>query len=88
MQQFYENLKSGLVKSKALQEAKLSYLRSHKGLLESQPYYWSGIVILGDNEALVPTSKWLKYTWWLLGLGLLAILAYFNLRKKRSARSA
>jgi CHAT domain-containing protein len=42
MIQFYENLKQGMSKGEALQEAKLSQID------KSHPFYWSPFVLIGD----------------------------------------
>jgi CHAT domain-containing protein len=41
MVQFYTNLKNGMSKSEALQQAKLSQINSH-------PYFWAPFVLIGD----------------------------------------
>ena len=70
---FRANLKSLQTKSKALQNAKLAYLEKYKNTSQSSPYYWGGIVLTGNTDAL-PTP--FNY-WWLLGIGLLVIIAAF-----------
>lgn len=44
---FYANLKKGLSKDEALQQAKLTYLQNVDGRMLS-PVYWAGLVIMGD----------------------------------------
>ncbi|MDZ7968277.1 MAG: CHAT domain-containing tetratricopeptide repeat protein, partial [Nostoc sp. DedSLP03] len=41
MIQFYQNLKQGMTKGEALQQAKLKLIKDH-------PYYWSPFVLIGD----------------------------------------
>ncbi|MEH1834432.1 MAG: CHAT domain-containing protein [Nostoc sp.] len=41
MIQFYQNLKQGMTKRKALQQAKLKLIKDH-------PFYWSPFVLIGD----------------------------------------
>lgn len=48
---FYNYLKEGKTKSAALRQAKLDYLTSHS-LSESSPYYWSSLILIGDNSAI------------------------------------
>ncbi|MEH1932165.1 MAG: CHAT domain-containing protein [Nostoc sp.] len=43
MVQFYQNLKQGMTKGKALQKAKLKLIAHHR-----HAYYWSPFVLIGD----------------------------------------
>ncbi|AXT62346.1 CHAT domain-containing protein [Aquimarina sp. AD10] len=82
MHYFYTNLKSGMNKGKALQQAKLKYLttadRYHKA-----PFYWGGFYLVGDSAPIEfnTTSFW----YWILGFCVLAILliGLFYYRRKR-----
>jgi CHAT domain-containing protein len=72
---FYENLDKGMEKDKALQLAKLEFLKQNP--LKSHPYYWSGFVLNGNNSALKTKS----YYWLLIiGFGIFTLLILF--RKK------
>jgi CHAT domain-containing protein len=51
MKSFYKNLKNGNSKSEALRKARLKYLKS-SGQLRSHPYFWSTLVIYGDDSPL------------------------------------
>jgi len=44
---FYDNIKKGLPKDKALQEAKLKYISTAEGRTIA-PQYWAGLVLIGD----------------------------------------
>ncbi len=48
---FYKNLRSGQAKSSALRNARLKYLRTAYQE-RSHPYYWSALVIYGDDTPL------------------------------------
>ena len=48
---FYKQLANGIEKDKALQIAKLNYLEKNKHV-RSHPYFWSGIIIIGDKSKL------------------------------------
>ena len=72
---FYENLEKGLEKDKALQLAKLEFLKQNP--LKSHPYYWSGFVLNGNNSVLKTKSYYLFY---IIGFGLFTLLILF--RKK------
>jgi CHAT domain-containing protein len=48
---FYKNLKKGNSKSGSLRKARIAYLKS-ADQLRSHPYYWSALVVYGDNAPL------------------------------------
>lgn len=51
MRFFYENLTAGMGKDEALYAAKKEYLRSTNPLFH-HPYYWGGIIYVGDKQAV------------------------------------
>ncbi|MCG8604051.1 CHAT domain-containing protein, partial [bacterium] len=51
MRAFYENLKAGHKKNRALQLAKLDYLRSSDAY-SKDPFYWAPFVLIGDPSPL------------------------------------
>ena len=57
-------------KAEALRQAKINRLR-----LGEHPYYWAGLVLLGDNPAL--SSDWLLPRSWWIGLALFIPSAAF-----------
>jgi len=75
---FYANLKQGLTKSEALRQAKLTYLKKHDNdMLLQHPYYWSGIVLVGDTNQIAQQNNVLFY-----GLLILVLFMLFLLVKK------
>lgn len=60
---FYEHLAAGLPKHAALRQAKLDHLASATGEL-AQPYYWAGLVLVGDVEPITRDHGW--WRWWYL----------------------
>lgn len=80
MGSFYTYLKDGASKSNALKNAKLNYLKKHKGTKLAQPFYWTGFVLYGAESAIVspPTSNWI---WYVLMVVLLIILVSYFLKK-------
>jgi CHAT domain-containing protein len=48
---FYDNLKKGYSKSSSLRRARIKYLRQ-ADQLRSHPYFWSSLVVYGNNNAL------------------------------------
>ncbi len=77
---FYENLKKGMNKPKAVQNAKLKYLESSIKTLR-HPYYWAGFVYYGDDLPLPQNDKkWWHYALWLTVVSAVVI---FVVRKGR-----
>jgi LPXTG-motif cell wall-anchored protein len=83
MEGFYKELKKGLPKSKALQNAKLNYLEIHQDTKLADPYYWAGFVLYGNNEAISKGSQTNLFVW--LGIVLLIALVGFLIRKRVKA---
>jgi CHAT domain-containing protein len=77
---FYDNLKKGYSKSAALRTARMKYLRD-ADQLRSHPYFWSTLVIYGNNKPLY-FSRFLRLT---ILLGIIAVISapaiYFWRRK-------
>ena len=71
MQYFYTNLKAGMNKAKALQQAKLQYLTT-ANINRTAPFYWGGFYLVGDAAPMHFKEHTLWY--WILGLGVLGIL--------------
>lgn len=71
MQHFYTNLKAGMNKAKALQQAKLQYLAT-ANIHRTQPFYWAGFYLVGDAAPIPFSNNTLLY--WILGLGILSII--------------
>ncbi|MDP4221691.1 MAG: CHAT domain-containing protein [Bacteroidota bacterium] len=53
---FYRNLKKGETKSTALRKARIDYLKN-ADMLRSHPYFWSSLVIYGNNSQLYPSKQ-------------------------------
>ncbi len=70
MKYFYTNLKAGMNKSKALQQAKLQYLKT-ADINRTHPFYWGGFYLVGDAAPI----SFSDHTWlyWLLALGMLGV---------------
>lgn len=77
---FYENLKKGKSKSEALRSARSSYLKS-ASQLRSHPYFWSSLVVYGENSP-VYYSRW-KPVVVILILLLLIFSAVYYLRYRK-----
>ena len=51
MAYFYKNLKTGMTKSKALQQAKITYLLSQKGN-NAHPFFWAAFELIGNTASI------------------------------------
>ncbi len=80
---FFDNLKDGMPKDKALQKAKLDYLLNAKGRMAA-PQYWAGLVLIGNTSAIdLSSSSSISVWFWVLGaLLLLTLLIFFVSRRK------
>jgi CHAT domain-containing protein len=82
---FYDNLFAGKTKQEALQQAKLDFVSKARTSDEANPFYWSGLVLTGDEGHLVmaPKPLWQR-TWFIaavvVGLILIWVIA-FNRRR-------
>ncbi|WP_074407028.1 CHAT domain-containing protein [Aquimarina megaterium] len=81
MKYFYTNLKAGMHKGKALQQAKLQYL-STANINRTDPFYWGGFYLVGDTTAMQFNNNTQLY--WILGLGAVAaiLLVVFLYRRR------
>jgi CHAT domain-containing protein/tetratricopeptide (TPR) repeat protein len=80
---FYKNLKDGMPKDVALQQAKLSYL-SKSDKLHSHPYFWAGFVNIGlpDPISASPPRHSVKWILFTLPTLLLIICGFLFLRRR------
>ncbi|MEP3210685.1 MAG: CHAT domain-containing tetratricopeptide repeat protein [Maribacter sp.] len=83
MKLFYTNLKNGMDKATALQQAKIGYLKT-SDVFRSNPFYWGSFYIVGDTA---PISLNSSNIWVYLVLGvLLAILGVFFFKRFKLER--
>lgn len=79
MTSFYKYLKKGKSKQEAMRHAKIDYL-SHADDLTSNPYFWSGFVVLGDNSPIYRKSG---FIYWIAVIAVFAgVLIYLQYRKQ------
>lgn len=84
MQEFYKYLAKGRKKNISLYRAKMEYLETATPFF-SHPYYWSGIQLLGNSEALMK-AKWQRNI--AIGVFLLVVVSiYFGRRRSFRKRS-
>ncbi|WP_162014335.1 CHAT domain-containing tetratricopeptide repeat protein [Kordia algicida OT-1] len=78
---FRSNLAAGQTKSEALHHAKLMYLKKYANTSQSSPYYWSGMVLTGNTEALsTSVNIWKTIGFAIVGISI--IFFYFKYRKR------
>ena len=77
---FMRRIDGGQRKDEALRQAKLDFLRTADSELAS-PYYWAGMVLLGDGGPL--ESQPHNHTWWLVILGSTMILLVFFIARRK-----
>jgi len=86
---FIKNLKNGLGKADALAKAKQNYLAAAPEEMK-HPYYWAGLVLIGDNEPMFGLGPWESIgpaqIGLLLGLFALMPLILFKYRTDRRSR--
>ncbi|MEO0525919.1 MAG: CHAT domain-containing tetratricopeptide repeat protein [Bacteroidota bacterium] len=80
MKLFYQNLKDGLNKSKALQQAKLTYLDNADGS-RANPFYWGSFYLVGDISSIeIGTNNMIFY---LISLVLVLLILFILFKKKK-----
>ncbi len=72
MKHFYSNLKEGMNKAKALQQAKLTCL-STANVNRSDPFYWGGFYLVGDPSPMEFSKSYSMY-YWIVGIVVLCII--------------
>jgi CHAT domain-containing protein len=66
---FYENLRSGLSKDVALQQAQRAFMEAHSD--QRSPFFWASPVLFGTPNALTlapARSRWIQVAWIAVGL--------------------
>lgn len=82
MKAFYKNIKTGMPKDEALQQAKIKYLDANKDKAKLlAPFYWGGFVLLGDT-APIQTLVMEDTPWgWYIGILIAVLLLIFAIWK-------
>jgi len=79
---FYDYLIQGLPKAEALYKAKLNYLKNAKTPDDFNPFYWSGLILIGNNDTVKLETKG-NFTYYIIGVACLLIIMTFVIIKKR-----
>lgn len=77
---FYKNLKNGNSKSQALRKARIAYLKD-ADQLRSHPYFWSTLVVYGNNAPLYYSKHLIITTVIIVPVVLISMIFYFRKRK-------
>lgn len=78
---FYEGLAQGNTKDAALRRAKLALINTRDPVL-SNPYYWAGLVVVGNTDPLPISPPGDDGGYWFFGfLAVILPVTYFILRK-------
>ncbi len=72
---FYQNIKEGMPKDKALRQAKLSYLEQSP---LPDPYFWSAFVITGDMTAIDLNSSRSSWKWIGFAFALIVVFIFYK----------
>ncbi|SEK92197.1 CHAT domain-containing protein [Aquimarina amphilecti] len=81
MKYFYTNLKEGMSKGEALQQAKLQYL-NRANINRIHPFYWGGFYLIGDTTP-IKFNNYYAWYWSIIGVSILAIFALIFLWYKK-----
>jgi CHAT domain-containing protein/tetratricopeptide (TPR) repeat protein len=79
---FYKNLKKGYTKSVALKRARIEFLKN-ADQLRAHPYFWSTLVVYGDNAPLYRSNK-MKIMIITIGTILFLSLGFYFWKRKYS----
>ncbi|MEM9545790.1 MAG: CHAT domain-containing protein [Bacteroidota bacterium] len=80
MSAFYENLKDGMTKGKALQKAKKTYLENEVIPERRHPNYWAGFILAGSDDPIEFTSE-LNFYYLLIPALLIGFFFFFKKNK-------
>ncbi|KAB2879980.1 CHAT domain-containing protein [bacterium] len=83
---FYEGLAQGSSKDAALRDAKLFFINSRDPVL-SNPYYWAGLVTIGDTKPLKLTPPGDDGGYWFFSLvAVIFVVTFLTLRKSMTRK--
>jgi len=87
LKQFHHYLRQGYSKAKALQQAKLDYIRDHS--LRKTPDYWGHLILVGNARPVVEGAA-MRSSWLIAGTGvvLLVVAGVFYQRYTKKKRKS
>lgn len=86
MKCFYSNLKKGMNKPKALQQAKLKYLANTEAFY-TNPFYWGSFYIIGNTDAVDFKNNSDNTYYYILAFIICLSLIYLVYKKNKSKKS-
>jgi CHAT domain-containing protein/tetratricopeptide (TPR) repeat protein len=85
MTSFYKYLRKGKSKQEAMRHAKIDYLENSDNLT-SNPYFWSGFVVLGDSS---PIYKKSGFAYWMIVITLfIGGILFFQYKRSKQKSNA
>jgi CHAT domain-containing protein/tetratricopeptide (TPR) repeat protein len=81
MTNFYKSLLKGKSKAEALQDSKIEFIKK-ADQLKAHPYFWSGYVVIGNNDPLFYNKSNVIIGTIILGLLILLVFIIYTRRKK------
>jgi len=79
---FYKNLKNGSTKSNALKKARIAFLKN-ADQLRSHPYFWSALVVYGNNDPLYHNNR-TRIAVFSISLLIIFLAAFYFFKRKFS----
>jgi hypothetical protein len=80
VKKFYDNLKKGYSKSEALRKARIDFLKN-SDQLRSHPYFWSALIVYGNNDRLYYTRFIFIGSVLLGAIMMISLILYLRYRK-------
>lgn len=77
---FFDYLNQGDTKSRALQKAKLDFIKSSNPR-NANPLYWAGLQLIGSNQSIPLVDNPIQYAWFLILFPLLGLGYYLKKRR-------
>ena len=89
MKSFYQNLNNGDDPSIALQGAKIDFIENGMSAKLLHPYYWAGMVLIGDSR---PVRFAAEYDVWIIivsgmVIAMISVLVFWHRRKARKSQT-
>lgn len=84
MELFYKNIKSGMAKATAMQQAQLSYLRDSaiSNPRQRTPLHWASWTVYGDTDPVqLESANWMYYGPWVVGVLAVFLLVYLYYKR-------
>ncbi len=74
---FFDNIRRGMLKDEALQNAKISFISS-SGNKDAHPYYWASFIPIGNMETISLSQPVFVKSWFFLNMMIISVLVYIG----------